>query len=312
MSIKLITNISKSSSFRYVSLSTKNLLSEYDIDIVSVNDISNYVSNSILIHSTLYCLSKNISADIWWTDEPMLIPNRLAKFFECNNKFKYFIAISEYYKDHVEKYFRFKVDDVVFRPYNPIADDIYMYYKNKEYDIINIAVDDYSKRKNVDLVMDYCLSNSRVKTVFITNKFIPKRSNITVIKTGTINEYDKYVLISKSRFLLFPSSCESFGLPVLEAMAVGTIPIYPDTPPFNEFAEGIKIKNCMKIYTYRYGCKTIMYQIDKNDLFDTISYALSLNADEYNDLSNKCREKAININREIKNKLIRWIDKIKY
>lgn len=312
MSIKIITSTSKSSSFYYVSESVKRILSNLEIDIISFKEVSGYIPSSIFIHSTLLGIDTRISADIWWSDEPMLIPNRPSKYFDIKDRFKYFIAVSNYYKDHVEKYFGFKVDDIIYRPYNPIAGGFYCYYQLKEYDIICIGIDDYSKRKNIHLVESVVLENPNIKAVFITNRFIPKRSNIAMFNSGSVDEYTKFRLISESKFLVFPSSCESFGLPVLEAMAVGTIPIYPDTPPFTEFAEGIKIKDCTKKETYRYGCKVIMYEINKDELHDTIKYALNLSANEYEDLSAKCKEKAVEVNREIRDKLAKWIDKIKY
>jgi len=41
--------------------------------------------------------------------------------------------------------------------------------------------------------------------------------------------------------LLFLSRVEGFGLPVMEAMSSGTLPVYLDAPAVNEFADGISI-----------------------------------------------------------------------
>lgn len=40
-----------------------------------------------------------------------------------------------------------------------------------------------------------------------------------VILTGYISEAEKYFLLSRCRFFVFPTLCEGFGLPILEAMA---------------------------------------------------------------------------------------------
>lgn len=40
-----------------------------------------------------------------------------------------------------------------------------------------------------------------------------------VILTGYITEAEKYFLLSRCRFFVFPTLCEGFGLPILEAMA---------------------------------------------------------------------------------------------
>lgn len=306
--ITVITKKSVYSSFFYVTQSLVNLLKDYRFRVFDISEVKGYIKNSILIYSTINSLSSNIEADIYWTDEPMLIPNR----YFSNKPFKYFLAVSNYYREHLAKHFNIYAHDTVYRPYNPIADSIANCNYSKKYDIIAIAIDDYSERKNVDLIVEYLAKNRNVKAVLITNAIIPKLDNVILLKTGKVDEEDKFKLIKQSRFLLFPSSLESFGLPVLEAMAVGTVPIYPNTPPFIEFAEGIAIDNCIEKETYRYYCKTRIYEIDKYEFFNTVDYALSLSCEEYSDLSEMCRRKAVEINNDVKNKLIKYISKIVY
>lgn len=51
-----------------------------------------------------------------------------------------------------------------------------------------------------------------------------KRNNVSqrVILTGPVSENDKYWLMKNAAFFLFPSVSEGFGIPVVEAMSLGT------------------------------------------------------------------------------------------
>ena len=321
MTINIIAPISdKTSSFKYVAHAVVNLLKDKKINLIDrKSNVYSFISkrelheftNSILIDTTLNGIVLKIKTDIWWTDEPMLIPNRPKEYLKSEGLYKYFLAVSKRYAEHVKKYLDIKVSDIVFRPYNPIAERFYCNYENKEYDIIYIGKDAFKDRKRADYIVEYLRSHPNVKGVMITDYNIPKSStNIYAIRIGDVSEADKFNLISKSKFLVMPSEAETFGLPILEAMAVGTIPIFPDSPPFDEFATGISFKTLYEKMTYRYGCKIISYELDNNSLFETIDYALNLSKEEYDNLSIECETDAKQINEVVKDKLLNYINKI--
>jgi glycosyltransferase involved in cell wall biosynthesis len=54
---------------------------------------------------------------------------------------------------------------------------------------------------------------------------------------GFIDEEDKAAIMKGARVFCFPSLYEGFGIPILEAMAVGTPVIVSDIPPHREIAE---------------------------------------------------------------------------
>lgn len=91
-------------------------------------------------------------------------------------------------------------------------------------------------RKNIELVIDYLAANRRVldeyKFVFAGRNGWGKdfqsicaargMTDPRVIHLGYVSEPQRKALLQKCTALLFPSWFEGFGLPVLEAMAIGT------------------------------------------------------------------------------------------
>ena len=59
---------------------------------------------------------------------------------------------------------------------------------------------------------------------------------------GYVDEKTKLDLLSASDFLLFPSLVEGFGIPVLEALYSGCIPILPLSPPFDILFDGCSVQ----------------------------------------------------------------------
>jgi glycosyltransferase involved in cell wall biosynthesis len=56
---------------------------------------------------------------------------------------------------------------------------------------------------------------------------------------GTVQNASLYPLYAKSSVLLFPSTCESFGFPILEAFACGTAVVASDIPALREVSGGL-------------------------------------------------------------------------
>jgi glycosyltransferase involved in cell wall biosynthesis len=62
-----------------------------------------------------------------------------------------------------------------------------------------------------------------------------------VARKGYVSASDLPVLYRNARALVSPSLWEGFGLPVLEAMASGTVPVVSDIPAHREVAEGAAV-----------------------------------------------------------------------
>lgn len=52
--------------------------------------------------------------------------------------------------------------------------------------------------------------------------------------TGRLGDDELFSLVARARYLVQPSTYEGFGLPPLEALALGTVPIVSDIPVFRE------------------------------------------------------------------------------
>ena len=74
--------------------------------------------------------------------------------------------------------------------------------------------------------------NKKITVVLTLPDLIKKRvifNNIEIINVGELDHKDIILLMSKTRFLVFPSIFESFGLPLIEAAQLGLKVIDPKT-----------------------------------------------------------------------------------
>ncbi len=97
-----------------------------------------------------------------------------------------------------------------------------------------VVVGTIEPRKNLDLLLNALstreLRRSRLRFVVIGGKgwkmdqfmaTLPADAQKRMLFSGFVSEFTKYRLIKGSEFLIFPSVYEGFGIPALEAMALG-------------------------------------------------------------------------------------------
>jgi len=278
-----------------------------NVTISGNNPKSDYKPNylNILIDEGISSVIYKRKADIWWTDTPAMLPNSYHKIDEIllnEQLFKKHYTVSEFNKQHY-KQLNIPVEDTIIpRPINPILFYYKTDYDNTTYDIITIGKHCICDRKNLRLQREVFLELN-FKYCVVSDVWMPKRPNLTQFNFGSITDEQKAILLSESKFLLWTSFIEGFGLPVLEAMTVGTIPIYTDVPAHNEFAVGIPIKPEDKIKACCYGVRIIKYVITKEAIKEAVQYALSMNKEEYEDLQYKCMQKATEIYNDFVSKL---------
>jgi glycosyltransferase involved in cell wall biosynthesis len=118
----------------------------------------------------------------------------------------------------------------------PLYKDILNRYSVEDYILILGTIE---PRKNIDIVFKYIEKNPNIlddyKFVFIgrngwkitfeekISKLAEKGMNISKIKHfNYVSEEEKNILLMYAKMLIYPSIYEGFGLPVLEALSVGT------------------------------------------------------------------------------------------
>jgi glycosyltransferase involved in cell wall biosynthesis len=153
---------------------------------------------------------------------------------------------------------------------------------------ITLGESRFFDRKNLTLVDSITrLFNVRGKTIIVGNMGNPDYS------TFSLTEEKKYELYARSKFFLALSKSEGFGLPPIEAMAVGTVPIYLNAHGYKENLTGIPIDpieedtfcadddNCFRIW-----------ELSRCELRYEIQHALHMGKEEYEDLSEKAKIKS--------------------
>jgi len=153
---------------------------------------------------------------------------------------------------------------------------------------ITLGESRFFDRKNLILVDSTTRQfGVRNKTIIVGNLGNPNYS------TFSLTEEQKYTFYARTKFFLALSESEGFGLPPIEAMAVGTVPIYLNAHGYKENLIGLPIEpietdtlctdddHCFKIWEF-----------SKRELRYQIQNALTMSKEEYEDLSEKVKIKA--------------------
>ncbi|RLF21500.1 MAG: hypothetical protein DRN15_11105 [Thermoprotei archaeon] len=162
----------------------------------------------------------------------------------------------------------------------------------KQLDRLMKAVDILNERRGDDFVLLMHTELRRPKlferpNVYITSQF------------GQRPHYEVLALIAACDYMVFPSVCEGFGVPVLESMAVGTPVVHCWFPPLSEFS--LKEANITFDYIDEEFWKTSaeqyfwMHMYDPQDLADAMERAIDIYKNyksDYEDRRAKLREHA--------------------
>ncbi|ACB37272.1 glycosyltransferase [Betalipothrixvirus uzonense] len=204
-----------------------------------------------------------------------------------------------YYKDEMAKYDNFivpsywnyemfiklgyKVKEVRKRHIKPI-----FVKEKKDKLFITLGESRYFDRKNLILADEVTRQfNVRDKTIIVGNLGNPD------YQTFQLSEEDKYRLYARSKFFLALSRSEGFGIPPIEAMALGVVPIYLNAHGFKENLIGIPIDPIDEYTycTYNKHCFKV-WDLSLHELRYEIQHAIEMKKEEYEDLSEKAKNKA--------------------
>ncbi|CAQ58459.1 glycosyltransferase [Stygiolobus rod-shaped virus] len=170
-----------------------------------------------------------------------------------------------------------------------------------------------TKRKNIDLLLQaFNILNTKypeeAKNIhffvishedFLKNE-VPQNVHF-VSKFGYQSHEEIFAFYRAMDYMIVPSGCEGFGLPVLESMAVGTPVIHQLIPPFDEFTSWqynflIKHEKIEEYYAKEHAQKWKIYRFNPEDL--VIAILMAKNSQDREERSEKLREiaKAYDIN----------------
>jgi len=145
----------------------------------------------------------------------------------------------------------------------------------------------YFDRKNLVLADAITREfNVRDKTIIVGNM------GNADYQTFELSEVQKYELYARSKFYLALSRSEGFGIPPIEAMAVGVVPIFLNAhghrenligiplDPIDEYTLCINQEHCFKVW-----------ELSLHELKYEMNHALTMGREEYEDLSIKAKLK---------------------
>lgn len=174
----------------------------------------------------------------------------------------YIIAISEIVKKRIEKYYKRKVDRIIYPPV-----DMKKAVLSEEKDDYYTAIAPFEPNKGGDLMINVAIKE-KLKLVLIGDGSLRKKYEKlakgyeNIIFAGRVNDEEKNKILSKARGFLF-CGVEDFGITVLEANACGT--------PVIAYAKGGAIETVIEGET-----GTFFYKQDVESLADAIK-----RSDEY-------------------------------
>jgi len=149
----------------------------------------------------------------------------------------------------------------------------------KRWDFIIIATN--HKRKNVELFRKIC-KETKARCLEV--------SPLGDVKAWSLPERKKIELLLRSKFLVFPSRSEGFGMPVLEANLLGIPALFTYGHALKEFGKGfpLPVKEVRDDVEPAGHFKS--FEVDEAKAVEIARQALSMTKDEYQDLSERIKE----------------------
>ena len=233
-------------------IDTNNPVSRKGLSISSmVNQYDCFFTPSFIIPFGIKIPTFSMIHDLLFLDYRELTNGKIDYFIKkyfykrCLKKSKHIFTVSNFTKDRIKANFP-SYNKSITVVYNGLSKSLIEY--KQQNDIETLVKEDYivfvgniKKHKGISTLID-AVKTTNVKLYLIGEKenFITSEKDVlnvdlpNICFTGRISDFELFSLISKAKFLVQPSIYEGFGLPPLEAMALGTKPIVSDIEVFKE------------------------------------------------------------------------------
>jgi glycosyltransferase involved in cell wall biosynthesis len=237
-------------------------------------------------HSFWVSLGRN---RIWWSDTNIELDPVRDSDVDFINNYYCFVATSRFEaKTYRERGIR--VCKVVGRPVDEFEVEKALATPDEKYRKMfgkyiltigrDLTVPHKYPRKGLDVfdeaigLIKPILRSKGIRVVAVSNW---KFRNVDVV-LDNVPEPELYQLIKQSELFVFPSRREGFGMPPVEAMALGKLVVYTDVPSHNEHTIGVKVLSDyyeVEDYVPLLGRRRL-WDYRAKDLADAILYALDL------------------------------------
>ncbi len=151
------------------------------------------------------------------------------------------------------------------------------------------------KNRGVDGYRIIVVSEPSIKNAINDDRFVFAND------FGSLTHVQLLSIMRAVDYVLFPTKCEGFGLPVLESMSVGTPCVHTWCPPLTEFSSDefnfVYEYDGVKVVDTRLGQRFVMHDYDPEYLADSMEDAIDVRRnrrDEYEDYRIKAIKHSIN------------------
>lgn len=158
----------------------------------------------------------------WYNKTRTHLRNKVAWYY-FKDKVSAIITVSQYAKEEIVEYFEFE-NNIIFPIYHGVNKELFYPSEISKANYF-LHISSFQPKKNIDRIIEaYSLipQEDRIPMKLIVPGYKGSRniSNLEII-TNKISHQQAAELYREARALVFPSLHESFGMPLVEAMACG-------------------------------------------------------------------------------------------